>query len=524
MKRWFISLFREQAARPDGGIPQILRDEGNEHLYPHNTPIHASFEEQAAKTPGAVALIFDRFEMTYDALNRRANRIARLLIGWGVKRGDLIGLSLPKEPDMLAALLAIMKAGGAYLPLDPVYPAIHLQNILQNAKPKWVISASSICAGLPIAQEKVLCLDSLEEKIAAQSDENPGVKVDPSDLVYCIYTSGSTGKPKGVLVEHHSLVNFVSGAQLYYNIRPDDRMLQFASLNFDTSSEEIFPALCSGAVLALRTPDMLDSIPRFLQRCRDWQLTILDLPTAFWHELVMYLQKSGERLPGSVRLIIIGGERVSPAHLTAWHKLGTDAIHLDNTYGLTECTCVSVRGRLLPEEREEYSKQEASIGKPVDHTRIYILDDNRQAVPAGETGELYIGGEGLARGYLNLPELTAERFLADPFNERPGSRMYKTGDLVRMRPDGSLEYLGRSDEQIKIRGFRIEPAEIESALMQFKHVKDALVIKRSDPSGSEQLLAYLVAQKDGRISEKGIARVSENTPAQAYAAVLLHHP
>ncbi len=346
-----------------------------------------------------------------------------------------------------------------------------------------------------------MCLDSIEKELAAQDDHNPGVVVRADDLAYCIFTSGSTGRPKGVLVEHRSLVNFTIGAQRYYAIKPADRMLQFATLNFDTSAEEIYPALCSGAALVLRPNDMLDSIPHFIQRCREWKVTLLDLPTAFWHELVMYLEKSGQKLPDEIRVVIIGGERVSPAHLNTWHNLGMEGIHLDNTYGLTECTCVSARGRLTAEERREYGDREAAIGKPIDNVKLYLLDENLQPAAAGSAGELFIGGDCLARGYLNLPELTAERFLADPFQKGEEKRMFKTGDLVRWRPDGSLEYLGRSDEQIKIRGFRIEPGEIEAALMQFDGIDDAVVIKRNDASGTDHLLAYLIMEAGNTLSE-----------------------
>jgi len=481
---------------------QLREWSGSVSPYPRDLAAHALFEKQAARTPAATALVFGNQAMTYAELNRRANQIARLLAARGLRPGELAGLCLPKSMEMIAAVLGVLKASGAYLPLDPAYPAEHLRTILGDARPALVIADASTRAVLPVDERDLILLDALSEEIASQPDDNLNLPVKPDDLVYCIYTSGSTGHPKGVLVEHRSLVNFTNGAQRYYHIQPGDRMLQFASLNFDTSAEEIFPTLCSGAALALRSGDMLDSIPRFIERCREWELTILDLPTAFWHELVQYLEKSHEKLPEKIRLIIIGGERVSPAHLSTWHSLGMESVHLDNTYGLTECTCVAARCRLTAQERREYSQREAPIGKAIDNVRLYVLDENRRRLPPGVAGELYIGGECLARGYLNLPELTDERFLPDPFAQAAGARMYKTGDLVQWRRDGSLEYLGRSDEQIKIRGFRIEPGEIESALMQFKGIQDAVVIKREDPAGTEQLLAYLVMEGDARLPEK----------------------
>jgi amino acid adenylation domain-containing protein len=368
-----------------------------------------------------------------------------------------------------------------------------------------VITDSGDNGNLPIAKEKVLRFAALEPELESQSDENPDVAVRADDLVYCIYTSGSTGKPKGVLVEHRSLVNFTTSTLNHYGIQSGDRMLQFASLNFDTSAEEIFPTLCSGAALVLRSEDMLDSIPHFLQSCRDWRLTILDLPTAFWQELVQYLEKSREKLPEQIRMIIIGGERVSPAHLNTWHNLGFEHIRLENTYGLTECTCVVTHCELTAQERRENSQREAPIGSALDNVKLYVLDENLQQVPVGVSGELYIGGDCLARGYLNLPELTAQRFLPDPF-DNSGGRIYKTGDLVQWRPDGSLEYLGRSDEQIKIRGFRIEPGEIETALIKYRGISDAVVIKRVDPAKTDQLVAYLVLEEAHQLDEQDLRK------------------
>ncbi|MDK2979749.1 MAG: hypothetical protein PWQ55_96 [Chloroflexota bacterium] len=471
--------------------------------YPRDLPVYRLIEQQVQATPQATALVMDDTHYTYDELNRRVNQMARVLLEQGLPREGLVGISLPKSPDMLIAMLATLKAGGAYLPLDPDYPQEHLEYILQDADPSLLITNNPDLK-LPIDSDRILFLPDWQERIAAQPQDNLDLPVRGDNLAYTIYTSGSSGKPKGVLVEHRPLVNFVMSSQRYYQIGPQDRVLQFASLNFDTSAEEIYPALISGATLVMRTRDMLDSLPHFLQRCRDWGITVLDLPTAFWHELVLYLDKSKEALPPDIRLVIIGGERVSPSHLATWHSLGLEHVHLDNTYGLTEGACVSTRMRLTPQERAQYSQREVTIGKAIDNVNLYVLDEQRQRVPPGVSGELYIGGEGLAREYLNLPELTAERFLPDPFVDDPTARMYRTGDLVLWRPDGSLEYLGRGDEQIKIRGFRVEPGEIEAALLQFEGIADAVVFKRADPSGTEQLLAYLVLDAGAQLDEKAL--------------------
>ncbi len=482
---------------------QLAQWNGARVPYPQDIPVQRLIEDQVKKTPQAVALQMGETTYTYYEMNYRANQLARVLLGQGLKREDLVGISLPKSPEMLIAMLAVLKAGGAYLPLDPDYPQEHLEYILTDANPALMITDLRN-EHLPFDAHRVIRLRDWQKQIAVEAGQDLDIPIQANNLAYSIYTSGSSGKPKGVLIEHCPLVNFILSSQRYYHISAEDRVLQFASLNFDTSAEEIYPTLISGAALVMRTPDMLDSLPHFLQRCRDWGITVLDLPTAFWHELVLYLDKSAEPFPPDIRLVIIGGERVSPAHLATWHSLGLENVHLDNTYGLTETTCVATRMRLTPQERKQYSQREVTIGKAIENVNLYVLDETRRRVPQGVAGELYIGGSCLAREYLNLPELTAERFLPDPFVDQSSARMYKSGDLVLWRPDGSLEYLGRSDEQIKIRGFRVEPGEIESVLLQYADVADAVVLKRADPSETEQLLAYLVLDEGITLDEKAL--------------------
>ena len=507
----FNHLLRQaltDSAKPIGGyeilsfkeLEQLDSWSGGARQSAKDIPVHHLFEEQVSKTPEAIAVVIGGQSVTYADLNRRANQLARFLVEKGVKKGQLVGLSLPRSIEMVTALLAILKAGGAYLPMDPAYPVEHLKYILDDAKPVLVLANKNSMDDLPLESRQLICLEERQEGIEKEAGSNLDIPVQANDLVYCIYTSGSTGRPKGVLVEHHSLSNFTLGALKDYVITSADRMLQFASLNFDTSAEEIFPALCSGAALVLRSEDMLDSISHFLRRCDEWGVTILDLPTAFWHELVLYMEKSTASLPEKLRLVIIGGERVSPAHVKTWHKLVDGTVRLDNTYGLTECTCVVSRCELTPYERSLYGHREVTIGKAVDNVRFYVLDRQMRRVPVGVPGELLVGGDCLARGYLNLPELTNERFIPDMFSGDDKGRLYRTGDVVQWRQDGTLEYLGRSDEQVKIRGFRIEPGEIESVLIKQPGVKDAIVVKRTDPAGTEQLAAYLLTEDGAEIS------------------------
>jgi amino acid adenylation domain-containing protein len=456
------------------------------------------FEDHVNHTPQNTAVVMGDESISYKVLNQRANQIAHYLIKKGVEADQLIGIRMHRSIQMITALLGVLKAGGAYLPLDPKYPPNRLKYIIEDAKPRIILNDKNQYS-LPVSGEEVLDILNLENEIAKEPDTNPDLKIASTQLAYCIYTSGSTGTPKGVLIEHHSLANFLKSAKVDYTFTSSDRILQFASLNFDTSIEEIFPPLISGAALVLRQDDMTDSMQRFLQESAHHRISILDLPTAFWHELVIYLEESKEILPDSLRLIIIGGERVSPDLINTWHRLNQKHVRLDNTYGLTECTCVSTRCELTPEERRKYAGREVTIGKAIANTNLYILDDKLNPVAERSAGELFIGGDNLARGYLNLPDLTHERFLGDPFFSS-GKRMYKTGDLILRRSDGTLEYLGRNDDQIKIWGFRIEPGEIESAILEKKTVKQVIVIKKADLSGNDHLVAYLKTQSGIRIS------------------------
>jgi amino acid adenylation domain-containing protein len=347
-------------------------------------------------------------------------------------------------------------------------------------------------------------LDGGWGQIEKQNGTNPQSRATPDNLAYVIYTSGSTGKPKGVEVEHGSLVNHVSVVAARWDVRPGERVLQFASLNFDASAQEIFSTLSRGGTLVLRTHDMIETVATFLERCREWRITVLDLPTAYWHELVAAATSENLRLPESLRVLLMGGERALPERLAQWLGLTEGRVRLINAYGPTEASIAATmwvhEGPLDPLPRI------VPIGRPIANVRIYVLDGRLQPVPIGVAGELYLGGVCPARGYRNRPELTAERFLADPFAGGEW-RLYKTGDRVRFRPDGELEYLGRFDGQVKIRGFRVEPGEIEAALREISGVSDAVVRAREDDPGQARLVAYVVPRRAGALSIAELRRV-----------------
>lgn len=451
--------------------------------------LHRYFEAQVRRTPDQIALCDQTQQLSYGQLNIRANQVAHQLMAWGVKPDIPVGLCFERSVEMVVALLAVLKAGGAYLPLDPDYPSDRLQYMLEDAQVGVVLTQAGLRSRLPLTTQQVLCLDQAQAQLDQAGADDPESGVTSDHLAYIIYTSGSTGKPKGVMIEHRAASHFVQAAIRQYAITGADCMLQFGSISFDLAVEEIFTTLATGARLQLRNDDMLGSPSRFLRTCQDWGITVLDLPTAYWHQLVAAMVDQPVRVPPSVRLVIIGGERALPSRVKTWQQQVGAFPRLINSYGPTEATVVATGFWITPDAD---IPQEVPIGKPFPHTETYILDEFDQPVPVGIPGELYIGGHSLARGYLNRPDQTRQQFVPHPFNPQPNARLYKTGDRVRYLPDGNIEYLGRIDNQVKLRGFRIEIGEIEAALLQYPGVRETAVLVREDDPGQLQLVAYVV--------------------------------
>lgn len=473
-------------------IPESTNDTQTDYL---KQCIHELFEAQVAQTPNSVAVVLEDQQLSYQDLNQRANQLAHYLRKLGVGPEVKVGICVERSVSMVVGLLAILKAGGAYVPLDPAYPKERLAFMLEDARVPVLLTQQQL-EGLPKCGTKVVCLDADWEVIAQESQENPVNHATAENLAYVIYTSGSTGKPKGVMIEHRSLVNFTKTVSCEYALDKSDRVLQFASISFDAAAEEIFPSLVRGATLVLRTREMLSSVPVFLQKCRELELTVLDLPTAFWHQVSAELSE-GLMLPESVRLVIIGGERARPQQLATWQKhVNRQLVQLINTYGPTEATIVTTICELSGLRAVDTTGRVLPIGHAIDNVQTYVLDQYLQPVPVGEPGEMYIGGVGLARGYFNRPDLTAEHFIPNPFSKKPGDRLYKTGDLVRCREDGNIEFLSRIDHQEKIRGFRIELREIEAVLGQHPAVQETVVIAREDVPGHKHLVAYVVPSQN----------------------------
>ena len=471
--------------------------------YPQNQCIHEWFEAQVERRPDAVAVVFEDKQLTYRELNQQANKIAHYLRKLGVRPEIQVGICMERSVEMVVGLLGILKAGGAYVPLDPSYPNERLSYMLADSGVEVLLTKRSLLKSLPQNQAIVVCLDTDWGAIEQHTQENLDTGVCSDNLAYVIYTSGSTGKPKGVMITHQALRSFTQTALSQYEIIPSDRVLQFASINFDAAVEEIYPCLCTGATLVLRSNEMrnemrnemLADLRTFFQACKDLQLTVLDLPTAYWHQLVADLARADVVLPESLRLVIIGGERVLPESVRCWQqyvaKSGkSDRLQLINTYGPTETTVSATLYRIR--SSNSYAAGEVPIGRPLAHLQAYILDPNLQPVPIGVPGELYIGGDGLARGYLNRRELTQEKFIENPFSNSKSERLYKTGDLVRYLSDGNIEFIGRIDHQVKIRGFRIELGEIEAVLNTHPQIQQAVVIATQDIAANKRLVAYVV--------------------------------
>ncbi len=476
---------------------QLLVDWNDNHIdFPQDACIHHLFEAQTARTPDAIAAQFRDETMSYRELNARANQLARHLINQGVGPEVLVGISIERSFEMLVAIFGVLKAGGGYVPLDPNYPRDRIASIIEDATLSVVITQKHLANDIA-GDTPMVCLDEHWETLAKECEENPAVSTTSSNVALVIYTSGSTGNPKGVVLEHHSLVNFIMAAKSAYEIAADDRILQFGSLSFDLSAEEIFLALTGGGTIVLRTDEMISSARDFLRLCEEWNLSVIDLPTVYWHELTDALSRENLMVPQSIRLVIIGGEKAATDRVVAWNEIVGDRVRLLNTYGPTETTiAVTICDLSLP--KHHIKPTVTPIGRPMANTNLYVLDPRRRPVPIGIPGELHIGGPGVARGYLNLPDLTSDKFIPNLFSDDPRARLYKTGDAVRYLADGNLEFLGRVDNQIKIRGFRVELDEIEQALRRHDQVDNCVVVLREDDD--KRLVAYVVLERESPVS------------------------
>ncbi|HVF55637.1 MAG TPA: amino acid adenylation domain-containing protein, partial [Pyrinomonadaceae bacterium] len=487
---------------------------GERQGHHHEQFVHQLFERHAAESPGHAAVVHEGAELTYAQLNARANQLARHLRARGVGPNVLVALCVERSFEMLVGLLGILKAGGAYVPLDPAYPRERLAFMLRDSGAPLVLTQRKFSDELAATGGAGLIrLDADWATIARESDANTRVEIHADNLAYVIYTSGSTGVPKGVMIGHGSLTNYIEAVTGEYGATPDDRFLQFASLSFDISVEEIFSCLTHGATLVLRGDEMTASTVALLRECRERKITVLNLPTAYWHQLSANLTADDwAREAVAVRLVVTGGEKIRPERLSEWHSAVGERARLVDIYGPTEATVGATICDLTGAGGAENSSRRITIGRPVRNTQAYVLDARLEPVPVGVAGELHLGGAGLALGYLNCPEATAGKFIPNPFSRTTGARLYKTGDLARFLPDGTLEFLGRLDDQVKVRGFRIELGEIERALVRHARVGDAAVLLRDD-DGEKRLVAYVVADASGASDAADAADAADGVEA-----------
>ncbi|WP_367616520.1 amino acid adenylation domain-containing protein [Pseudomonas farsensis] len=495
---------------------------------PDPRPLHELFEAQVARQPQATALIHGEQQLSYAQLDARANRLARALVAGGAGPEVLVGVAVERSLEMIVAVLAVLKSGAAYVPLDPEYPAERLQCMMEDSGIRLLLAQTALLPRLPVADAvQVLCLD--QDQAWRDADPTPlGRTVHGDNLAYVMFTSGSTGRPKGVGISQSALTRHAWVSVEFFGLRADDCMLQFATFNFDGFVEQLYAPLVCGAAVVLRGPQIWDS-ETFYEQLISHRISVVDLTTAYWHMLAKDFAAAGPRDYGRLKQVHSGGEAMPAEGLAAWREAGLGHVRLLNTYGPTEATvtvsshdCSDYVNGLQP------LPLTLPIGRVLPERSLMVLDSSAALAAPGVVGELMIGGDLLARGYFQRPGLTAERFLPDPFAQRPGGRMYRSGDLVRNRVDGVIDYVGRVDHQVKIRGLRIELGEIEARLLEQAAVRDAVVLAQESTNGL-QLVAYVVAdgQAEAALQERLRAHLRQHLPdymVPGYLLLLEHLP
>jgi amino acid adenylation domain-containing protein len=474
---------------------------------PNDRLVHQLFELQVEKTPERTAVVASDGSLSYQELNKRANQVAHYLAGLGLGGGHLVGICMERSWEVMVGLLGILKSGAAYLPLDDHLPLDRLRFMIEDACPQLVLTQDRVRHRLPMDAGTLVCLDKDWDRIEGEPHNNPSWPVSAGQLVYVLYTSGSTGKPKGVMISHAGLANCLQSLRALLVPLPEDVFLALTTLSFDMAAVEIYLPLITGSCVHLGTSEAAQDPAALAAIIVDSRATILQATPATWQLLHV-----GGWPPARVRHLLSGGEALPPELIPG---LLEHAAHVWNLYGPTETTIYSTGWQVGAASRP------VLIGTPLANTSAYVVDASLELVPVGVVGELLLGGVGLAHGYLNRPDLTAERFVPDPFSDVPGSRLYRSGDLARYRPNGTLEYLGRIDHQVKLRGFRIEPGEIEATLRQHSGVRESLVLLREDQPGDRRLVAY-VTTRPGLASDPAalrsylVARLPEYMVPSAY--------
>jgi amino acid adenylation domain-containing protein len=485
--------------RPLGELPLLSREERRRALAEWNPRFTGApalvmerISEQARRAPEAPAVLFGNGALTYAELEAGANRLARGLRRLGVELDSPVGVCLERSLEMPMALLGILKAGGAWVPLDPSYPRERLAMIIEDAGLRVLLTTRGLAVGMPAGGARMVCLD--DDAFAQEDPSAPRREIHPESLAYIIYTSGTTGRPKGVGVPHRSLANHAAACAERYGLRPDDRVLQFTSISFDITSEEIFPTWLAGGAVVPRPPGLFPSVSELYGLIERHGITIANLPTAYWHEWVSELVRTGEKPPAPLRMVVVGTEQALPERVAEWLEIAGN-VRWINGYASTEATVTALTYEPAAADAPRlHAAQRVPVGKPIRNCRVYVLDATLEPVPVGVPGDVYIGGPNVSRGYLGWPDRTAASFVPDPFAEDlgygPGQRLYRQGDRGRYLPDGTVECLGRSDFQVKVRGYRIEPGEIEAVAARHPVVEACVVLAHEDGPGNRRLVAY----------------------------------
>ncbi len=494
----YRTLLEEMASHPDralGDLPMLTDGERRTILvdwnetageYPRGATIHGMFEARAAETPDACAVSLGDDALTYRELNKRANRLAHRLRGLGIGPDVPVAVCMNRNPSLIVALIGILKAGGAYVPLDPSYPRERLAFMLEDTNAPVLVTEAPLAGELPASRARVILLDAEGDALAGERADNPANGAGAGNLAYIIYTSGSTGLPKGVCVTHENVLNLFADFARRKPVAPGDRGSLWTSVSFDVSVYEIFTPLLAGGTLFIAADTVRFDSAAFIEWMSAHRIASAYVPPLMLEDLRAWIEKHPGAL--SLRRLLVGVEPIREKLLAAIME-AVPGLAIINGYGPTEATICATLFDVRPGAARD---RNTPIGRPVQNTRVLLLDPAMRLVPAGVSGEIHIGGLGLARGYFNRPELTAERFVADPFSGAPGARLYKTGDTAKYLSDGCIEFIGRVDYQVKVRGFRVEPGEIEFALRQHASVKDAVVLAKGDRSGVKRLVAYIV--------------------------------
>jgi amino acid adenylation domain-containing protein len=508
-----ISRFPLLSPEENDQLLTAWNDTATRFAQPHL--LHTLFEKQAELTPDAVAAIFDYKSLSYRELNRRANQLANSLRMRSVEPGVVVGVCVERSLEMLIGLLGVLKAGGIYLPLDPVYPKERLDFMLEDSRTLLILSQKKIVEGFPERKYEVICLDS-EATFMAESGENLGGDTTSADFAYVIYTSGSTGKPKGVMIDHRGAANTIIDINQRFNVAAGDRVLALSSLSFDLSVYDIFGTLAAGATIVIPAPSTTPNPAHWEELMRCEQVTLWNSAPALMELLVnSFADKASISFP-SLRLALWSGDWI-PVTLPDEVRAFAENARVVSLGGATEASIWSI---LYPIEEIDPGWKSVPYGRPMANQRFHALDSEFQPTPIGVIGQLHIGGIGVAQGYLNRPDLTAEKFIPDPFGSDSGARLYHTGDIGRYLPDGAIEFLGRVDQQVKIHGFRIEIGEIEAALNQHPAVREGVVVAQRNAQGEKRLTAYVVPNQEEAFRLTEVESAKDSEPPVNWEALL----